>query len=107
MNRMEHEMVDITPEQAREMLKDKQREPLVNATDELAQTIAGMRWEYAAVAEIAPGVWRFLSQGTTTTQLACRAVWFSNPGAAGDFAKRRGYPDKIYPRVVSGPEAIR
>lgn len=70
---------------------------LIAAAPGMAETIAAMSFEYAAVVEIRPGVWRYLSHGETVTQLVHKAKWFTTPGDAGRYAKDRGWPEKVYP----------
>ena len=80
---------------------------LTEYAPDMAETIAKMTWEYAAVVEIRPGVWRYLSHGETVTQLSHKAKWFTTPGDAGRYAKDRGWPEHTVRRLVSDTEVIK
>ena len=114
----------ITPEKARELLnmahqgaQDGQRPvtvaakyaPLAEAAYALAQTVAGLRYEYAVVCLVEGDVWRYARGGVLITPLEHEATWHPTREEAEAYAERRRSTAKetrVVPRLVSEPEVV-
>lgn len=77
---------------------------LADASVELAQTIAGMRWEYSLTVSIDMG------DGSTDYEGYGSYVWYNNLAGAQDFVAREELPEghqlHIIRRLVSDPEVV-
>lgn len=101
----------MTPEKARELLdgdfKTETRTELVG--DVQAETVAGLRYEYALQVEVKPGLWQYVHQSGEPTGLGTSAAWARREGLAAQqrvVERYRGNPRRIVRRYVSEPEEV-